>query len=89
MLEEWNEDGFSVSSDSTVYVTRYGYKHHYYEDCQALKNSNTVQAVTLQEAVEGHHSDVCSFCATRAAKEAGVDGAAEVQEALEAIQPAA
>jgi len=89
ILAEASEDGFGIHSDSTVYVTKYGYKHHYYEDCQALKNSNTVETVTLQEAVEGHHSDVCSFCASRAAKDSGVSGAADVvQDALEAA-PAA
>ena len=96
VLAEYAEDGFDIHSDSTVYVTRYGYKHHYYDDCQALKNSNTVQAVTLQEAVEGHHSDVCSFCASRAAKDAGVSGTSvtdTVQDVLETVtdteQPAA
>lgn len=80
---EQTED-FGIHADSTVYVTRYGYKHHYYEDCQALRNSNTVQEVTLQEAVEGHHSDVCSFCAARAARDSGVTDSVE-----EALQPAA
>ena len=91
VLEEWNDDGFSISSESTVFVTKYGYKHHYYEDCQALKNSNTVEAVTLQEAVEGHHSDVCSFCAKRAAEASGViEGTDTIQDALEAaVEPAA
>ena len=93
VLEEYAEDGFDIHSDSTVYVTKYGYKHHYYDDCQALRNSNTVSAVTLQEAVEGHHSDVCSFCATRAAKAAGETGAVTdtVQDVLEAVteEPAA
>ena len=69
VLEETEDWG--IDSETTVFFTKYGYKHHYYRDCQALKNSNTVQEGTLQEAVETHHSDVCSFCATRAARDAG------------------
>ena len=85
VLQETEDWG--IDADSTVYFTKYGYKHHYYEDCQALKNSNTVQAGTLQEAVETHHSDVCSFCASRAAKAAGeTTGLTEaIGDALEAV----
>ena len=93
VLAEYAEDGFDIFSDSTVYVTRYGYKHHYYEDCQALKNSNTVQAVTLQEAVEGRHYDVCHYCSKRAGDAALENSAVTdtVQDVLEAVteEPAA
>ena len=89
VLEE-SED-FGIHSDSEVYFTKYGYKHHYYRDCQAIRNSNNVESGSLQDAVETHHSDVCSFCATRAAKEAGVTDKAEeaLEDVAEALTPAA
>ena len=89
VLEE-TED-FGITSESEVYFTKYGYKHHYYRDCQAIKNSTTVQAGTLQEALETHHSDVCSFCAKRAGEAALADRAEDSAqtEAEEALTPAA
>ena len=94
VLQEAEENGWS--SSDLVYFTKYGYKYHYYEDCQALKNSNTVASGALEEVAEGHHTDPCSFCVTRAAKEAADKGtdvvteAAEAAEgALEAVTPAA
>ena len=89
VLEEAEENGWS--SQDLVYFTKYGYKYHYYEDCQALKNSNTVSSGALEEVAEGHHTDPCSFCVNRAAKEAGQTGAAQevLEEALETLEPAA
>ena len=58
---------YGITADSEVYFTTYGYKHHYFADCQAIRNSNNVESGSLQEAVETHHSDVCAFCARRAA----------------------
>ena len=91
VLEEAEENGWT--SGDLVYFTKYGYKYHYYEDCQALKNSNTVDQGTLEEVAAGHHSDACSFCVARAAREADAardtaEGA--VEEALgEVLEPAA
>ena len=92
VLEEAEENGWT--SQDLVYFTKYGYKYHYYEDCQALKNSNTVAAGALEEVVEGHHTDPCSFCVNRAAKEAGKSDTTDtveqvLEEALEAAEPAA
>ena len=90
VLQEAEENGWT--SQDLVYFTKYGYKYHYYEDCQALKNSNTVSSGALEEVVEGHHTDPCSFCVNRAAKEANRtdDAAQEVLDAaLEAVEPAA
>ncbi len=65
ILQEAEENGWS--SEDLVFFTKYGYKYHYYQDCQALKNSNTVSEGALGDVVSGHHTDVCSFCAARAA----------------------
>jgi hypothetical protein len=86
ILEEAEENGWT--SEDLVYFTKYGYAYHYYGDCQALKNSNTVSEGPLEEVVEGHHTDLCSFCAARAAKEA--EAAKEAAStALEEVVPAA
>ena len=82
VLEEAEENGWT--STDLVYFTKYGYKYHYYEDCQALKNSNTVSSGELEEVASGHHTDPCSFCVARAAKENGGDVAEAVEEAAEA-----
>ena len=94
VLAEAEENGWT--SSDLVYFTKYGYKYHYYEDCQALKNSNTVASGALEEVAEGHHTDPCSFCVARAARETADKGeavteAAEaaVEEAVEALTPAA
>ena len=94
VLQEAEENGWS--SSDLVYFTKYGYKYHYYEDCQALKNSNTVASGALEEVAEGHHTDPCSFCVARAAKETaekGADAVTDVTEAaegaLESLTPAA
>ena len=83
ILEEAEENGWT--SEDLVYFTKYGYKYHYYEDCQALKNSNTVTSGALEEVVEGHHTDPCSFCVARAAKEGNSanDTIDSLQEAIE------
>ena len=90
VLQEAEENGWS--SEDLVFFTKYGYKYHYYEDCQALKNSNTVASGALEEVVEGHHTDPCSFCVNRAAKDAekGAETVTETaEEALESVEPAA
>jgi len=86
VLEEAEENGWT--STDLVYFTKYGYKYHYYEDCQALKNSNTVSSGELEEVASGHHTDPCSFCVARAAKENGGDVAEAVEEAAEAAAEA-
>ena len=86
ILEEAEENGWT--SEDLVYFTKYGYAYHYYEDCQALKNSNTVTSGELGEAVEGHHTDLCSFCAARATREAAAASDA-VTDALAEAAPAA
>ena len=87
VLEEAQENGWT--SQDLVYFTKYGYKYHYYEDCQALKNSNTVSSGALEEVVEGHHTDPCSFCVARAAKEADAAKDAVEDAVEEALTPAA
>ncbi len=90
VLQEAEENGWT--SQDLVYFTKYGYKYHYFEDCQALKNSNTVSSGALEEVAEGHHTDPCSFCVNRAAKAAdkGADAAETAEEAVEeAVKPAA
>ena len=47
VLEEAQENGWT--SSDLVYFTKYGYKYHYYEDCQAIKNSTTVSEGPLEE----------------------------------------
>ena len=83
VLQEAEENGWS--SSDLVFFTKYGYKYHYYEDCQALKNSNTVASGALEEVAEGHHTDPCSFCVARAAKETAEKGTDVVAEAAEAV----
>ena len=90
VLAEAEENGWT--SEDLVFFTKYGYKYHYYEDCQALKNSNTVTQGPLEEVVEGHHTDPCSFCVAWAAREGkGTDESVAdvVEDALESIDPAA
>ena len=80
VLAEAEEHGWNA--DTLVYFTKYGYKYHTYEDCQALKNSNTVSEGALGEVVEGHHTDVCSFCAARADAKIAAENAADALEDL-------
>ena len=98
VLQEAEENGWT--SEDLVYFTKYGYKYHYFADCQALKNSNTVDSGPLEEVAEGHHTDPCSFCVARAAKAAAEKGEAlpgtveeaveeAVEGAVEALDPAA
>ena len=55
-----------------VYWTQFGHKYHVYDDCGAIKNSNTLYKGPVLEAIESGRTAMCSFCANRAEKE-GMD----------------
>ncbi|MBR7009643.1 MAG: hypothetical protein IKI02_01895 [Oscillospiraceae bacterium] len=59
-----------ISED--VYWTQFGHKYHVYEDCGAIKNSNTLYKGPVLEAIESGRTAMCSFCAGRAERE-GMD----------------
>ena len=56
-----------ISED--VYWTQFGHKYHVYEDCGAIKNSNTLYKGPVLEAIESGRTAMCSFCANRAEKD--------------------
>ena len=55
-----------------VYWTQFGHKYHVYDDCGAIKNSNTLYKGPVLEAIESGRTAMCQFCANRAEKE-GMD----------------
>lgn len=52
-----------------VYWTQFGHKYHVYDDCGAIKNSNTLYKGPVLEAIESGRTAMCSFCANRAEKD--------------------
>lgn len=54
-----------VLGDTVVYWAPFGKVYHTHEDCQALNNSETLTAGTVDQAIEANRTRLCSFCARR------------------------
>lgn len=61
-LAEAENDAAAIT-DGMVYWTRFGKKYHYDQDCQSVRNSETLIAGTVAEAVEAKRTELCAFCA--------------------------
>ncbi|MDO4492635.1 MAG: hypothetical protein Q4C53_01975 [Clostridia bacterium] len=65
-----------------VYWTTFGHKYHYDQDCQHIRNSGTLYAGTVEEAIQANRTEVCKTCSARL--EAGEIGSqAALPEATE------
>lgn len=62
--EQLTEAG-QVLGDTTVYWAPFGKVYHTHEDCQALNNSETLTAGTVDQAIAANRTRLCSFCAKR------------------------
>ena len=51
--------------DETVYWTPFGKAYHTHEDCQALNQTDTLTAGTVDQAIAANRTKLCSFCARK------------------------
>ena len=69
-----------LASFDKVFWTRYGHKYHLYEDCQAIRNSTDVSysetegdVLAVTAAIDAGCSELCAFCARRAATDDNIN----------------
>ena len=51
-----------LSDDGLAYWTPFGKKYHFNPDCQYLKNSGTIYAGSVQDAIDAGRNEGCSGC---------------------------
>lgn len=61
--EEQKTDAVETFGDETVYWAPFGKVYHTHEDCQALNQTDTLTAGTVEQAIAANRSRLCAFCA--------------------------
>ncbi|MBE6989425.1 MAG: hypothetical protein E7426_01595 [Ruminococcaceae bacterium] len=63
--EEQQTAAISALGDEEVYWAPFGKVYHTHEDCQALNQSDTLTAGTVEQAIASNRTRLCAFCAKR------------------------